>query len=173
MGLGHASPCTVRLAGEGGHVPGPERRGAVSAPRGPRTPGSRRHLAVRHTPRLSSWACTLARPSATLPKISPPTTSNAWAIRSSRATTAVQRARSTSWRCGRRLLVFCEVKARRDDRFGAPAEAVDRTKQMRLKRLAARWLADHRPGAVDIRFDVVSVIVRDGRCELTHIPDAF
>ncbi|HYI46756.1 MAG TPA: YraN family protein [Actinomycetota bacterium] len=71
------------------------------------------------------------------------------------------------------LLVFCEVKARRDDRFGAPAEAVDRTKQLRLKRLAARWLADHRPGAVDIRFDVVSVIVRDGRCELTHIPDAF
>jgi putative endonuclease len=70
-------------------------------------------------------------------------------------------------------LVFCEVKARRDDRFGTPAEAVGRTKQMRLKRLAASWLADHRPGAVDIRFDVVSVIVRDGRCELTHIPDAF
>lgn len=70
-------------------------------------------------------------------------------------------------------LVFCEVKARRDDRFGSPAEAVGYAKQARLKRLAAHWLRDHRPGAVDIRFDVVSVIVRDGRTELTHIPDAF
>jgi putative endonuclease len=70
-------------------------------------------------------------------------------------------------------IVFCEVKARRDDRFGSPAEAVGYAKQARLKRLAAQWLHDHRPGAVDIRFDVVSVIVRDGRCELTHIPDAF
>ena len=70
-------------------------------------------------------------------------------------------------------LVFCEVKARHDDRFGAPAEAVGRVKQARLKRLAAQWLAHHKPGAVDIRFDVVSVIVRDGRFELTHIPDAF
>ena len=70
-------------------------------------------------------------------------------------------------------LVFCEVKARRGDRFGTPAEAVGYAKQSRLKRLAAHWLANHKPGAVDIRFDVVSVIVRDGRFELTHIPDAF
>jgi putative endonuclease len=70
-------------------------------------------------------------------------------------------------------LVFCEVKARRDDRFGSPAEAVGYAKQARLKRLAAHWLRDHRPGAVDIRFDVVSVIVRNGRSELAHIPDAF
>ncbi|HWL66076.1 MAG TPA: YraN family protein [Actinomycetota bacterium] len=74
---------------------------------------------------------------------------------------------------GEGVLVFCEVKARRDDRFGSPAEAVTYAKQARLRRLAACWLAEHRPGAVDIRFDVVSVIVRSGRVELTHIPDAF
>jgi hypothetical protein len=34
-------------------------------------------------------------------------------------------------------------------------------------------LSQRRPGPVDVRFDVVSVIVRDGRTELTHIPDAF
>ncbi len=71
------------------------------------------------------------------------------------------------------LLVFCEVKTRANDRFGSPAEAVGYAKQARLRRLAAQWLSEHKPGAVDIRFDVVSVIVRDGRCELTHIPDAF
>src|SRR5688500_14481396 len=71
------------------------------------------------------------------------------------------------------LLVFCEVKTRRGDRFGSPAEAVNYSKQARLRRLAGEWLQLHKPGPVDIRFDVVSVIVRDGRCELSHIPDAF
>ena len=70
-------------------------------------------------------------------------------------------------------LVFCEVKTRVGDRFGLPAEAVNRSKQARLRRLAAHWLAEHKPGPLDIRFDVVSVIVRDGHSEVTHIPDAF
>lgn len=71
------------------------------------------------------------------------------------------------------LLVFCEVKTRRTDRRGDPAEAVGPLKQHRLKKLAARWLSEHRPGPVDVRFDVVSVIVRGSRHEIVHIPDAF
>ena len=71
------------------------------------------------------------------------------------------------------LVVFCEVKARRTDRWGEPSEAVNHAKQARLKRLAAAWLTHRRPGAVDIRFDVVSVIVRRGRSYVRHIPDAF
>ena len=71
------------------------------------------------------------------------------------------------------LIVFCEVKTRRTDRWGDPSEAVHGAKRMRLKRLAAMWLAERRPGAVDIRFDVVSVIVRRGRTFVRHIPDAF
>lgn len=70
-------------------------------------------------------------------------------------------------------LVFCEVKTRDGDRFGLPAEAVTRVKQARLRRLAAQWLAEHKPGPVEVRFDVVSVIVRDGNSEVTHLPDAF
>ena len=70
-------------------------------------------------------------------------------------------------------LVFCEVKTRTDDRFGIPAEAVGRAKHARLRRLAAQWMAEHKPGSVEVRFDVVSVIVRNGMHELTHIPDAF
>jgi len=71
------------------------------------------------------------------------------------------------------LIVFCEVKARRTDRWGEPSEAVHHGKQARLRRLAAVWLSDRRPGPVDIRFDVVSVIVRRGRVEVRHIEDAF
>ncbi len=76
---------------------------------------------------------------------------------------------------GRRgdLVVFCEVKTRRTDRWGDPSEAVVPLKRARLRRLASRWMRERRPGAVGVRFDVVSVIVRDGRTEVRHIPDAF
>jgi putative endonuclease len=74
-----------------------------------------------------------------------------------------------NWRCAQgeldlvcrrgRSVVFCEVKTRTTDAFGAPVEAVTRDKQMRVRRLAARWLgdaADFRP--VVIRFGVASVL---------------
>ena len=70
-------------------------------------------------------------------------------------------------------LVFCEVKSRATDKWGEPSEAVGYAKQARLRRLAASWLTERRPGSVDIRFDVVSVIVRHGRTYIRHIPDAF
>ncbi|WP_270888618.1 YraN family protein [Pedococcus sp. 5OH_020] len=55
-------------------------------------------------------------------------------------------------------LVFCEVKTRRSERFGAPVEAVDRRKAARLRRLAAAWLQEHevRPGR--IRIDVIGIL---------------
>lgn len=56
-----------------------------------------------------------------------------------------------------RLVVFCEVKARRTSRFGSAAEAVGWDKQARLRRLAAAWLSSHRGGgAVGVRFDVAA-----------------
>jgi putative endonuclease len=58
-----------------------------------------------------------------------------------------------------RVIVFCEVKARTTNAFGAPVEAITHDKRARLRRLAARWLdedAPMRPG--EIRFDVCSVL---------------
>lgn len=61
-----------------------------------------------------------------------------------------------------RLYVFCEVKTRASDAFGAPVEAVTRDKQMRLRRLAAKWLDTAAPKpAREIRFDVASVLAGD------------
>jgi putative endonuclease len=57
------------------------------------------------------------------------------------------------------VVVFCEVKTRRSDRFGLPVEAVTVRKQHRLRTLAGRWLdanRSRRGGA--IRFDVASVV---------------
>lgn len=61
-----------------------------------------------------------------------------------------------------RVVVFCEVKTRRTDTFGAPVEAVTREKRQRLRVLAAQWLDDHRDAVREVRFDVASVFVRPG-----------
>lgn len=55
-------------------------------------------------------------------------------------------------------IVFCEVKTRRSDAFGAPAEAVGWRKQRTLRRLAAIWLQQHDVHPRCIRFDVASVV---------------
>jgi putative endonuclease len=76
------------------------------------------------------------------------------------------------------LIVFCEVKTRRSDEWGLPSEAVHPRKQAALRRVAGAWLSvcrDRIPrsASTEVRFDVVSVIVRDGRAEATLITDAF
>jgi putative endonuclease len=61
------------------------------------------------------------------------------------------------------VLVLCEVKTRRGLGFGTPAEAVDRRKVARLRRLAAEWLAESGLHPREVRFDVVEVYFRPGR----------
>lgn len=68
------------------------------------------------------------------------------------------------------LLVFCEVKARRDaSRFGGAVAAVNAGKQAQVRTLAASWLRHHELTDVDIRFDVIAI---DG-VRLTHYEAAF
>jgi putative endonuclease len=57
------------------------------------------------------------------------------------------------------VLVFVEVKTRSSLAFGDPAEAVNAAKANRLRRLAARWLAEH-PDTYwpEIRFDIIAII---------------
>ena len=72
-----------------------------------------------------------------------------------------------------RTVVFCEVKTRTSDAFGTGAESVLPAKQRRIRRLAARWLAELTPASgralVDLRFDVVSITAG----EVDVIEDAF
>jgi putative endonuclease len=54
-------------------------------------------------------------------------------------------------------IAFCEVKTRRSDTFGLPAEAVTIRKQQRLRMLAGRWLAENGSAGSTLRFDVADV----------------
>ena len=76
-----------------------------------------------------------------------------------------------NWRCREgeldlvarrnRTIVFCEVKARVNDVFAVPAEAVNHLKRQRLRVLAGKWLEEYPVKIREIRFDVVSVIGTD------------
>jgi putative endonuclease len=72
------------------------------------------------------------------------------------------------------VLVFCEVKTRRGALFGSPAEAVSPAKVRRLRRLAARWLAESSEHPREVRFDVVAVLPqRRGATVVEHTRAAF
>ncbi|MFI7600744.1 YraN family protein [Actinoplanes sp. NPDC049681] len=71
-------------------------------------------------------------------------------------------------------VVFCEVKTRRSATFGTPAEAISRTKVQRLRRLAARWLAESTLRPREVRFDVVAVTPQPkGPARIEHLRAAF
>lgn len=71
-------------------------------------------------------------------------------------------------------VVFCEVKTRRSTSFGTPAEAIGPEKVRRLRRLAARWLAESSLRPREIRFDVVAVLPqRRGPALVEHVRAAF
>ena len=79
-----------------------------------------------------------------------------------------------------KALVFVEVKASRENSaFGPerPVHAVDRRKQLRVRRLAVAWMGERRdlPFYEEIRFDAVGVtFTRDGRvADVEHIEGAF
>ncbi len=90
-----------------------------------------------------------------------------------------------NWRCARgeidivavdgACLVFCEVKTRSSEVFGAPFEAVTRTKVRRLRRLAGLWL-EQSPASrrqPDLRIDVISIVRSEGRpSRLEHLRGA-
>lgn len=71
-------------------------------------------------------------------------------------------------------LIVCEVKTRSGTGFGLPAEAVTPAKAARIRRLAGAWLAEHRMGWVEIRFDVVAVLIPPaGPVVIEHYAGAF
>jgi len=89
-----------------------------------------------------------------------------------------------NWRAGRGeidavlrdrdTIVFAEVKTRRSDAFGTPAEAISYAKQVQLRKLAVAWLAQSSEHYAEVRFDIVSVLPqRRGPALVEHVRAAF
>lgn len=69
------------------------------------------------------------------------------------------------------VLIFVEVKTRKNENFGRPFVSVDRSKRRKLSRAAIRFLKKHRLRPPYIRFDVIEVIGE--KPEIRHIQNAF
>jgi putative endonuclease len=71
-------------------------------------------------------------------------------------------------------LVFVEVKTRSSEDWTRPAAAVNADKRRRLSRCALDYLRLLKQPPVKIRFDVVEVLLAEGRVrEVRHLPNTF
>ncbi|HLY82136.1 MAG TPA: YraN family protein [Acidimicrobiales bacterium] len=140
--MGHVPAGPIRVVGAGGDVQGRQRgrapgQGVLAIP--PAGP-DRRQLGIAGEDAAAAWY--LAR--------GYEVAARNWRCRDGELDLIVRRGR---------MFVFCEVKARTTDAFGAPVEAVNRSKQARIRRLAARWLDQDAPlRPREIRFDVVAIL---------------
>ena len=87
-----------------------------------------------------------------------------------------------NWRTGRddidiiarkdNLLIIVEVKTRSTDYYGEPEEAVTTKKQMFLVRATDKYVNENE---IDdqIRYDIISIILKSGSHTINHIEDAF
>ncbi len=73
-----------------------------------------------------------------------------------------------------KVLVFVEVKARRDLSYGPPQLAVNSFKQRQISKAALTWLSKKKMHEHNARFDVIAILISDdGRHMLEHIVNAF
>ncbi|MBO4282199.1 MAG: YraN family protein [Bacteroidales bacterium] len=72
----------------------------------------------------------------------------------------------------RDFVLFCEVKTRKDPRFGEPETFVDRSKQRHLIAAADRFIRQHGIRK-EARFDILSVLQTPEGCRIRHFPAAF
>ena len=71
-------------------------------------------------------------------------------------------------------VVFVEVRQRRNDRHGHPAETIDRRKQARWRSVALRYLAlELGEPEAPARFDAVLVLGDEAAPSLTHLRDVL
>ena len=72
------------------------------------------------------------------------------------------------------LLVFIEVKARKNLEFGPPELAITRGKQNQIKKIAAAYLYEKEIKDTQCRFDVVAIqFMPKQNPKINHIKNAF
>lgn len=90
--------------------------------------------------------------------------------------------RDRNWRIGHKeidivaqkngTIAFVEVKARKNDKYGDPVDAITDSKIRNLVQAANAYIRYHRI-SFPIRFDVIVIIGEPGNQSVEHIEDAF
>lgn len=70
------------------------------------------------------------------------------------------------------VLVIVEVKTRKSEAYGEPENAVGDSKQRMLIRAADAYVR-YKNLDMDVRFDIISIIVNERGRRIKHIEDAF
>lgn len=70
-------------------------------------------------------------------------------------------------------LVFVEVKTRTSVEKGLPSDAVDERKRRKYELVAKMFTQHYASDSINIRFDVMSVLLQDGTALIRHHIDAF
>lgn len=67
------------------------------------------------------------------------------------------------------ILVFIEVKTRRNQKFGLPCEAVTSEKFRHIKKTAAYYAMVSSLELNDMRIDIIEILIKDGKHYLHHL----
>ena len=70
------------------------------------------------------------------------------------------------------VIVFVEVKTSASNRIKNPYDAVTHSKQMRIIKVADTVLKKHFP-VNEARFDIISIIIKNGKPQFEHLKNAF
>ncbi|MBS1763628.1 MAG: YraN family protein [Bacteroidetes bacterium] len=70
------------------------------------------------------------------------------------------------------LLCIVEVKTRSGDYFGEPEDGVTKSKERFLATAADHYIISNNLD-VEVRYDIISIVIHNGRSELKMIEDAF
>jgi putative endonuclease len=70
------------------------------------------------------------------------------------------------------FLIFIEVKTRGSKKFGKPSDSIDK-KKISLYKDAVEGYLEQNPTELEVRFDVINIIIGKDETEIEHIPNAF
>lgn len=71
-----------------------------------------------------------------------------------------------------KTLVIAEVKTRKSNYFGEPETFVNKQKQKNLIMAANEYIVRNQLD-MEVRFDIISIIINDKEIKINHIEDAF
>ncbi len=72
-----------------------------------------------------------------------------------------------------RTLVFVEVKTRTSTSFGSPEEAITRTKRDHIRKAALEYIHQSSQPFLDMRFDVIGIMMEKDDPHINHVVGAF